>query len=158
MPARVAAIRAAIESRQDFTGLANGGEDAVARWARTRGLNGRALILEWQQAYRQRQAQVERGHKKPLDQESGPGVSKRDVAAMHDLDYWSDSEPEPDDDGDGGDDAETVPCQVCNGAGKDVTGRVCAACGGTGVAPDDDKPDDDDETEGRSYGYEFKED
>ena len=60
MPARVAAIKAAIESRQDFTGLAHGGEGAVVAWARTHGLNGRGLILEWQATYRDRQAMAAR--------------------------------------------------------------------------------------------------
>ena len=142
MPARVAAIRAAIESRQDFTGLANGGEDAVVRWARTRGLNGRALILEWQQNYRQRQAQVERGHKKTLPPTDGK-VSQ--AAAMHDLDYWADDTEPDDDDGDG----DVTPCAVCDGRGKDAAGNRCEACEGSGkVSPNDDEDDDD----------EFKED
>ena len=71
MPKRVADIKAAIESRQDFTGLAAGGEDAVVRWAKGNGLNGRVLICEWQQTYRQAQAQVERGHKKHIDPQFG---------------------------------------------------------------------------------------
>ena len=140
MPARVAAIKAAIETRQDFTGLANGGEDAVARWAKSHGMNGRQLILGWQQTYRQRQAHVERGHKKPSNTDSNERVSKRDVAAMHDLDYWSDSEPEPDDDGD------VTPCPACNGRGKDAAGNRCEACEGSGkVSPNDDEEDDDGE-------------
>ena len=88
---------------------------------------------------------------------SKPPRPPRVETEFHDLDHWA-TDDDQDGDGDDGDEAETVPCQVCNGAGKDVTGRVCQACNGTGVAPDDDKPDDDDETEGRSYGYEFKED
>ena len=126
MPARVAAIRAAIESRQDFTGLANGGEDAVVRWARTRGLNGRALILEWQQAYRQRQAQVERGHKKPLDRNQVQGfpsatlprctISITGVTPSRSSTMTAMAAMMP------------KPCRVtvCNGAGKDVTAAIAA--------------------------------
>ena len=50
-------------------------------------------------------------------------------------------------DGDDGDDAETVPCQACNGRGKDAAGNRCAACDGSGKVPlDDDDEDDDDDS------------
>ena len=67
---------------------------------------------------------------------------------FRDLDHWA-SDDDQDGDGDDDDEAETVPCSACNGAGKDVTGRVCEACGGSGrVTPDDeDDEEKDDERE-----------
>jgi hypothetical protein len=139
MPARVAAIKAAIETRQDFSVLAHGGEDAVAAWARTHGLNGRGLILEWQQNYRlaqARQVSPQSAGKPPR-----PAPIETELR-LDDLDYWSDTEPEPDDDDDGDD----VPCPTCNGRGRDAAGNRCAVCNGSGrVAPEDNEDEDDDD-------------
>jgi hypothetical protein len=144
MPARVARIQRAIEEREDFTGLAHGGEDAVVQWAKTRGMNGRTLILEWQQAYRLAHvvAAGERGKKAGnLDMNSCPGLVEHETAVIHDLDYWSDTEP-PDDDDD-----DPKICGACHGTGRDVAGNVCQACNGTGVAPDDGNGDEEDDDE-----------
>ncbi len=149
MPERVREIKRSIETRQDFTGLANGGEDAVVRWARGNGLNGRVLICEWQQTYRQAQAQVERGHKKTLNQESGSGVFKPEAAVMRDLDYWADDEPvEPDDDPDDSTDQTTKTCDSCRGLGRTADGATCERCSGSGRVPiDPDQEDDNDDDE-----------
>ena len=75
---------------------------------------------------------------------SKPPRPPRVETEFRDLDYWADDDQ--DDGGDDGDEAETVPCQVCNGRGRDTAGNVCAVCNGSGVAPlDDDNEDDDDE-------------
>jgi hypothetical protein len=132
MPARVAAIKRAIEERQDFTGLAGGGEAEVFAWARAHGMNGGALVLQWHEAYRQRQAQGGRGRLKPATQKVG-----YEGAVTHDLDYWSDAEPEPDDDD------PMLVCGACKGAGVDADGNECEICGGKGRIPAEDQPDDD---------------
>ena len=136
MPKRVAAIKQAIEERQDFSVLGSGGEAEVRTWAKQHGMNGCALILEWQQNYRQ--AQAARGHKKPLHQDSGEGVSKQHTAVLHDLDYWGD---EPSDDGYDDDDPMPV-CGACKGSGRDRDGNKCLVCGGRGKIPAEDQPDD----------------
>ena len=150
MPARVAAIKAAIETRQDFSVLAHGGEDAVAAWARTHGMNGRALICEWQQAYLRAHLSTGGRSKKTgnLNTNSYPGLPKRDIgmtsAGVVDLDYWSDTEPdEPDDDPDD----DLIPCAACAGRGKDSAGNRCSACNGTGKVTPSDGDENEDETD-----------
>ena len=96
-------------------------------------------------------ARVEGGRGSESEWFKTSGGPPRVETEFHDLDHWA-TDDDQDGDGDDGDEVETVPCQVCNGAGKDVTGRVCQACNGTGVAPDDDDREDDDDD------GEFKED
>jgi hypothetical protein len=52
------------------------------------------------------------------------------VSGFDDLDRWAETEPGDED----GDDeaADTVPCPVCNGRGKDASGNICESCKGTG--------------------------
>ena len=129
MPPRVRAIKKAIEERQDFSTLADGGEAEVMQYARRSGQRGGALILEWQGNYRQRQAAGPRQQK---------AAATRHILS-HDLDFWSfDDEPadpdecDPDDDDDDGDNDD---CATCRG-----TGRVsCRACNGTGKVPADER-------------------
>ena len=149
MPARVAAIKAAIETRQDFSCLAHGGEDAVVRWARTRGLNGRALILEWQQNYRQAQA-----WSAAQGQQRAAARPARIETEFRDLDFWAD---EPEDDRGDPDDRDdelkqtTKACDACRGLGVAKDGSPCSRCNGTGRIDRDDVDDgggDEDEEDG----------
>lgn len=93
MPTRVAAIRAAIETRQDFSVLADGGEAEVRAWAETHGLNGCALVLQWQAKFKQQQ---QADATRPV----------RVELLADDLDYWGDAKPAApvDDEEDGEDD------------------------------------------------------
>lgn len=81
MPARVRRIKLAIESREDFTGLANGGEAEVFRYARSIGMRGGELVIQWQQTFRQRQAQA--ANARPAGRAAVLTESRLD-----DLDYW----------------------------------------------------------------------
>jgi hypothetical protein len=155
MPPRVATIKRAIESRQDFSVLADGGEAAVRTWAKEHGMNGCALIIQWQANYRQQQAQAERvaRQKKTLPQKPAEGFPERDIAALHDLDFWPDdwsaapsrrAEPLPkrtppplsDDDNDDDGDQETGPQPPDDPDDNDVgpvpTTKTCPQCHGRG--------------------------
>jgi hypothetical protein len=142
MPKRVARIQRAIEEREDFTGLAGDGEDAVAAWASAHGMNGRALILEWQQAYRLAQAQKTLPRIQGRVSRSAP---EKSPAIARDLDHWAGDE----NDDDGGDDVPALPvsdpdpneaqptksCPSCRGLGTTSDGVRCSRCGGSGRVP-----------------------
>jgi hypothetical protein len=168
MPERVAAIKRAIENSQDFTGLAHGGEDAVVAWAKAHGMNGRALICQWQESYRQRQRELAgtRPNKRPdlsAPRREGETGKSAEFAAGNcaaiaaDLDYWPLAETAPVDDPP--DDPMPV-CSACRGTGKGPDGSVCKICNGAGKIPAEDQPDDGDEEdddEKASFRYEYEE-
>jgi hypothetical protein len=142
MPPRVAAIKAAIESKQDFTGLAHGGEAEVFRWARAHGMRGGALVLQWHEAYRQRQAQA-RQVMSEVDKTPRPA---RIETEFRDLDHWA-SDDDQDDGGDDDPDDDLIPCAACAGRGKDSAGNRCAVCGGSGKVTPSDGDENEDETD-----------
>jgi hypothetical protein len=134
----VAAIKRAIETHQDFTGLANGGEAEVFAYARSLGMRRcGALVLQWQETYRRMQAQGAAAviSTAPLEKNLRRG----------DLDFWAEDDAEPDDDDLPED--ERPLCGACGGKGRDAAGNRCVVCGGSGRAPKDDEDIDDDETE-----------
>jgi hypothetical protein len=134
MPKRVAAIKRAIESELDFSVLARGGEDAVADYYRSIGMNGRAKICEWQRT----------GLAAKWRQQAPAARPARTEARLDDLDFWGDDDDAPIDD-DVPDDQPV--CSACKGSGRDAAGNECQICGGTGKIPAEDQPDDDDESE-----------
>ena len=90
LPPRIARIKHAIESKLDFTGLRDGGEEAVVQFYRPRGQNGRAVICEWQAVGMRAQ-----------ERRQGAGVTVSQRAAVDlassDLDYWPEDWVGPDD-------------------------------------------------------------
>lgn len=144
MPARVAAIRRAIETRQDFSTLANRGEAEVFKYARSIGMRGGELVLQWQETFRLRQAQAARVE---VDVYHGRHFAARraeTILTANDLDDWSNWADKPDapDDDDGD---EVAPCATCNGSGRDSAGNVCKVCNGSGKAPANDEEGDEDD-------------
>jgi hypothetical protein len=141
MPPRVAAIKAAIETRLDFSALADGGEAVVLAWAKSHGLRGAVLIREWQTNYRQAVDTMERKN-------SSATKSSQSFQEPHaDLDHWDDIEASaPDDEGLPTDDEDDLEiCKACAGRGRDSAGNRCLTCGGTGKAPVDDEDDSNEE-------------
>jgi hypothetical protein len=136
MPPRVAAIQRAIETRQDFSVLANGGEAEVFAWAKRHGMKGGVLICAWQENYRQRQA---------VGATSGRGDKKDAAMRSHDfdLDYWGDAPVDDREDDDDPEQQTTKTCPQCAGKGRDHSGDTCSRCGGSGRVPLDDFEEDD---------------
>ena len=89
MSERVRRIKSAIESRQDFTGLANGGEAEVFRYARSIGRRGGELVIEWQQSYRQRHGESAGAATALARRRETPKATRVETANFADLDDWS---------------------------------------------------------------------
>jgi hypothetical protein len=144
LPPFAEAMRTAIETKCDFSVLANGGEARLFAWAKQNGLRGPVLVTTWARNYNQWHGGE--GTRPAAPKSARPARIETDWLA-DDLDHWAqDTDEEPDSDDDTEDsEAAWVPCAACNGKGKDAAGNVCQACGGTGRVIDEGGDDGDED-------------